>query len=323
MNPTEQPQKPSLVVGWMGLALACLFAYYRARMGGSSDLARTLGFVTGTVLFTAAIFHFAIARKRGGAFVTVSYLAIAVCAGAGAAASFQAQVRREQMTQMAEGLEREMASVDPNHEPTAPIDTAPRAQGELGEMERFARTLMKRMSDVRSEYLRKIDAIGWPGVLDAERISKDEGLVQSKAMVNAARETVAAYREQALGLVDGATEEIDTLAIDESSKAGFRKGFEEKLAVSRGQLLEQLDLEARTVEEFGAIIDLLSTTRDAWAVREGQFEFAEDEPLAIFSAHAAEIDKMVARQQELQTQARDSTRADLERMKSRGPIDEH
>src|SRR5262245_6879994 len=63
MKPEEAPQKPSVVTGSIWLALACLFAYYRARVSGSSDAAYTLGSALGSALLPLAVLHFAIARK--------------------------------------------------------------------------------------------------------------------------------------------------------------------------------------------------------------------------------------------------------------------
>ena len=113
-----------------------------------------------------------------------------------------------------------------------------------------------------------------------QRIAGDKSLSQSKAMVGKARSLVASYGEKALANIETARADIDKLQMSEGARAGFRKGFEKSLETSRGRLLEQLDLEARIVDEVGKMFDLLSAKSGVWAIRGGKIVFSEQATLS-------------------------------------------
>jgi hypothetical protein len=323
MNQNEAPQapkKPSLLVGtiWVAVVCAGVFAYNVVRSDVGPETSYAIGEGIGSGLVFWVIFHFAIAKRRGWGFSGAALGFILAAAAVGSAVNFKAKENREQMAKMRAGMLKEVDAISSavkDTKPTGKIDTTPVASGEVGEMERFGRTFMSRMAEQRNEYLRQLGAIGWDKVLDMGRIAEDKTLAQSKAMVRKTRPLVALYRDEALATIESARADIDKLPIGESAKAGFRKGFEKSLESSRGRLLEQLDLEARIVDEVGALFDLLSAKSGAWAIRDGKIVFSEQATLSSFNGHIAEIQKMAARQEALQKQATDSTRAKLENMK--------
>ena len=328
MEASETPQpakKPSLVIGSIWLAVLCVgvFVYnvLRSDSGGGASYpgaSYAIGEGIGGGLLFWVIFHFVIAKRRGWGFSGLSLVLILALATVGTLINFKARENREQMARMNAGMRKEMeaiASAVKEGKPTAKIDTTPAAQGDIGEMERFGRAFMSRMAEQRNDYLRQLDAIGWDKILDPQRIAGDKSLTQSKAMVSKARPIVAAYKEKALATMEGARADIDKLQVSEDAKAGFRKGFERSLENSRGRLTEQLDLEGRIVEEVGKLFDLLSAKTGTWSVRNGKLVFADQATLSGFNGHIAEIQKMAARQEALQKQAVDSTRAKLENMK--------
>ena len=316
----QLPKKPSTVVGGLWLAVLCagLFVYNVLRSDAGGDTAYAIGEGIGGGLLFWVIFHFVIAKKRGGQFSGAALVFILAATTAGTLINFKAKENREQTAKMRASMLKEVDAISSamkEARPTGKIDTTPAAQGEVGEMERFGRTFMSRMAEQRNEYLRQLDAIGWEKVLDVQRIAGDKTLAQSKTMVSKARPIVASYKDKALATIESARADIDKLPISESRKAGFRKGFEKSLETSRGRLLEQLDLEARIVEEVGKLFDLLSAKAGAWAIRDGHLVFSEQATLSSFNSHIAEIQKMAARQEALQKQATDSARAKLENMK--------
>jgi hypothetical protein len=316
----QAPKRPSMVLGWLWLAVLCagLFVYNVVRTDVGGDTSYAIGEGMGGGLLFWVIFHFVIAKKRGGKFSGTALVFILAATTAGTLINFKAKENREQMAKMRAGMLKEVDAISSamkETKPSAKIDTTPVAQGDVGEMERFGRTFMSRMAEQRNEYLRQLDAIGWDKVLDVQRIAGDKTLAQSKAMVKKARPIVASYKDKAFATIESARADIDKLPIGESAKAGFRKGFEKSLETSRGRLLEQLDLEARIVDEVGALFDLLSAKTGAWSIRNGKIVFAEQATLSSFNGHIAEIQKMAARQEALQKQAVDSTRAKIENMK--------
>ena len=322
MEASETPQaakKPSIVIGSIWLAVLCIvllvYTGSRSEVGGNAGYA--LGYGMGTGLIPWVIFHFAVARRRGSGFAGVSLALILASAAAGTWIAFRAHDSREQMARMGASMQKELDAVARSVQeakPTAKIDTTPAAGGEVGEMERFGRTFLSRMAELRNDYLRQLDSIGWDGILDAKRIAADKGLVQSRQMVGKARALVASYKDKALATIESARADIDKLPISDEARRGFRKGFEKSLETSRGRLVEQLTLEAGIVDEVGKLFDLLAAKSGTWAVRGGKVVFTDQATLSGFNAHLAEMQKLSARQGALQKQALESTRAKLENL---------
>jgi hypothetical protein len=322
MEPTEAPQapeRPSLLVGsiWVAVVCAGVFAYnvLRSDVGAGTSYAIGEGIGGGLVLWV--IFHFAIAKRRGWEFSGAALGFILAAAAVGSAVNVKAKENREQMAAMRDSMRKEIDAVARSVQeakPTARIDTTPTAGGEVGEMERFGRTFLSRMAELRNDYLRQLDSIGWDGILDAKRIAADKGLVHSRQMVGKARALVASYKEKALATIESARADIDKLPVSDEARRGFRKGFEKSLETSRGRLVEQLTLEAGIVDEVGKLFDLLAAKSGTWAVRGGQLVFADQATLSSFNGHLAEMQKLSARQEALQKQALESTRAKLENL---------
>ena len=322
METTEAAQpakKPSLVMGSVWLAVLCIvvLVYNAGRADVGAGTAYAIGEGIGGGLVFWVIFHFLVAKKRGWEFSAVALGFILAAAAVGAAVNVKAKDNREQMAKMQASMKKEVDSLARSVQeakPTAKIDTTPAASGEVGEMERFGRTFLSRMTDLRNDYLKQLDAIGWDKILDMRRIAGDKSLSQSKAMVGKAKSLVVSYREKALATIETTRADIDKLPISDDAKRGFRKGFEKSLETSRGRLVEQLTLEAGIVDEMGKLFDLLAAKSGKWAVRGGKVVFSDQATLDGFNGHLAEMQKMSARQEELQKQALESTRAKLENL---------
>lgn len=322
MEATEAPQpakKPSIVMGWVWLAVVCIVLLVLT--GGRSDVegnaGYAIGYGAGTAVIPWLIFHFLVAKRRGSGFAGASLVLILASTTVGTWVAWKAHDKRQEMAKMQASMKKELDTVARSVEeakPTGKIDTTPAASGEVGEMERFGRTFLARMAELRNDYLRQLDTIGWGRILDAKRIGADKGLAQSRAIVGKARAAVAAYKDKALATIESARADIDKLAVSDEARRGFRKGFENSLETSRGRLVEQLTLEAGIVDEVGKLFDLLAAKSGSWAVRDGKIVFSDQATLTSFNAHLAEMQKMSVRQEALQKQALESTRAKLENL---------
>jgi hypothetical protein len=116
--------------------------------------------------------------------------------------------------------------------------------------------------------------------------------------------------------MEGARGEIAKLNVSEEMRQGFRTGFDRGMERAKARLAEMLDLEAKTVDEFGKIFDLLSERKGTWAVRDGKIIFGSQADLSRFNSHLAAIDAMGQRQDALQKEGVDSANAKLDKMKN-------
>ena len=169
------------------------------------------------------------------------------------------------------------------------LDPAKVASGEIGEEERFLKTYLNNVVALRNDYVRGVQAIGMSDIMNTDRIAKDAGLTQSLAMVESATGLLQTFKEKVHALQARTRQEIDTLAIEGSTKERMRVGFDKGL--SRSPMDTMADLQAKMFTEYRAIFQLLKDTQGHWAVNKGKFDFQREQDLAAFQAHAEAIDK--------------------------------
>lgn len=181
-----------------------------------------------------------------------------------------------------------------------PIDAAPKAKGEFGEFERFFKEMLGGIAEVRNGYIIELKKIGWEGILDPGRLKTDEDLSRSREIVRDAKNAVVNNRMKMEIFIKQTKAKLQDLDVDDSVRKKFAEGFDEGFAQSRAQLEESWNLEQKIVEEFEKIIDRLAETRGSWDVENGKLLFSSQAELDTFNAHLAAIDKMSARQTEIQ-----------------------
>jgi hypothetical protein len=179
------------------------------------------------------------------------------------------------------------------------LDTKKIESGEAGERERFAKTYLNSEVVLRNDYVSGMLALGWPDIImDPNRIAKDTGLVQSFEMLDKADVLLQAFKEKMHALQASARQEINTLAVEDSTKAKMQKGFGEGLRLSPTEAL--FDIQAKGLTEYRAIFQLLKDAQGHWAVNNGKFDFQREQDLTAFRAHAEAIDKSAEQGQALE-----------------------
>jgi hypothetical protein len=187
--------------------------------------------------------------------------------------------------------------------PTGQLDTTPKMKGDLGEEERFAKTFINKMVSQRNDYLHELDAVGWDKLLDAERIRKDKNLMESKMIIQKAKDIVSKYRADTNTLFDNARKVIGTLNVSEDARQKIMGGFDRGMAKNRSRMDSILDLEAKSVAEFENIFALLSTKKGAWEVQDGKILFASDSDLREFNSYLTHIKELTSKEETIQKQS--------------------
>jgi len=313
---TEQP-KASIVTGAAWLLLTCFIAlgYGASRSDLPIDSSVLFGECIGGTLIFWGIFHYTVARRRGGGFSAVSFVLILVALTVGTFASHATQ--KEQLSRMDAGLRKDLDAITSavtQARPVERISTTPAAAGETGEMEKFIRVWINQMVALQSDYLRDLEAIGWSKALDPQRIARDPALVDSKVMVGKARGIVNAYRAKALAVLESGPAQVDQLQASDATKRGIKAGMEKSMVRSKPRMTEIWDLEAKTVEELAQIFELLSREKGKWVVRDRKIVFQAQNTLTRFNQHISAINTLSQRQQVLQKEGLDSARAKLENL---------
>lgn len=197
-----------------------------------------------------------------------------------------------------------------------PLDTTPTTKGELGEMERHIKILMNHIVSLKNDYLLEINAIGWEMILDPSRLNEDSTLIESKIIIQKAKDILEKYRAKHHTLLKDLREDINNSNISESAKKQATNGFDASMAEASANIDASWNLEERTLEEFENIITLLSAKKDVWVIQNNQILFANDDDLNTFNSYIASIQDLVNKAEMLQKQNVQKINSDLDTLKN-------
>jgi hypothetical protein len=196
-----------------------------------------------------------------------------------------------------------------------PVDTTPTAKGEAGEFEKCMKTILNRNISQRNDYISEIDAIGWDKILDPNRIKADKTLVDSKKIIQRAKNIVIKYKDQTSAIIDNARKEINNLNITESTKREALKAFDNGVVSSRARVTAIWDYEFQSILEVEKIIALLYDRQGKWSVQNNQIVFVDDTDVNEFNQHIASIEEITKKQEAVQVQSFESVNNKLNKLK--------
>jgi hypothetical protein len=179
------------------------------------------------------------------------------------------------------------------------------------------KTFMDQMVSQRNDYLLELEAIGWNGILDPNRIKEDKTFIESKVTIQKAKEIVKKYKNRTNNLLENAKDNIRSLNISESSKRGMLSGFgfDRGMGKAKDNIDAMWSLEAKTINEFENIITLLAARKGAWVVESGQILFYNDSDLERFNSYIASIQNIMNQQEQTQRQSVQTVHRNFDRLK--------
>lgn len=196
-----------------------------------------------------------------------------------------------------------------------PTGTATKATGDLGEIERFMKDFMDQMASQRNDYLLELEAIGWNGILDANRIRADNALTATRIMIRQAKDTVHKYSERTNTLLSDTREKIRSLNVSDATKRGMLSGFDQGMANAKQNIDRAWSLEKEAINECENIINLLSAKPGAWVVQNEKILFYNADDLSEFNSYMTSIRNIVAQQEAIQRQGIETLDHDFDRLK--------
>lgn len=308
---------------WLiALVILCLaiFAYgYFYNKPSTDDLAFLFGYNFAIGLVIWAVFCVALGRKHGKKHAAISFLAIFGSLIASGLIGYSQH--KTAMIKAATEIQKEYSSLlgsttDSQGLPKRIESKINTTKGAMGEMERFIKTFMNQMASERNDYLLELEAIGWEKILDPERVKADKRLIQSKTMIQNAKDIVAKYRHRTSTLLNKARKDISNLDLTESLKQEIRNGFDRGMAKSSSQIDAMWDYEAQIVCEFENIFTLLSERRGKWGVQDGQILFVNETDLKAFNLHLVSIQELLRKQEAIQKQSIEAFDRNMNKLKN-------
>ncbi|CAB3638605.1 hypothetical protein [Achromobacter pestifer] len=184
-------------------------------------------------------------------------------------------------------------------EPLPVIDPTPKATGFYGELERVIKTVAGERLAQHKAYLQDLKDIGMPRLLDAHRLARDTGLVESRMILEQAEHLVPKYQQQSMQVLKDMPRLIGSLEIREPEKQKMLTSLNASLPRRSASLEQVWSLETRILHEFGQMITLLDDNRSYWFADHDELMFERDSDLKRFHQHMAAIGKMASEQEQL------------------------
>lgn len=249
-----------------------------------------------------ALFYTIFLRGRGGQPGAIAFAAIFVSLLAGglyAAEKSKGQVQiavssvQEELSRVAK------ASRDPDGFATrierSPA-SAPKAEGEFGEMERVMKRFIDTFAALQNDYLSELNAIGWNSILDANRLRQDPALSETRTILTRAKVIVAKYRQKTLDSIAEGQEHIGRLNLSASTKKQMSDGYARGMKKGVDQAENLWELENQILLEVGNIVSLLGTS--GWEVQGTTLVFHRDLDLDKYKSYLANIEKLGTQQEQ-------------------------
>lgn len=211
----------------------------------------------------------------------------------------QEHVATAEIRKVADTLQLMVGSQDGGPEALPAIDPTPKATGFYGELERIIKTVAGERLAQHKAYLQDLNDIGMPRLLDAHRLARDTGLVESRMILEQAERLVPKYRQQSMQVLKDMPALIRSLAIREPEKQKMLNSLDATLARCSASLEQVWRLETRILQEFGQMITLLDDNRQHWYADHDELLFDRNDDLNRFRQHMAAIGKLSAQQEQL------------------------
>lgn len=149
------------------------------------------------------------------------------------------------------------------------------------------------------DYRLELNAIGWAGILDGERLEGDLNLVESRVILKQALTISENYRLRAMGVFEVVRQEVYRPEPTASRPRSIPAELDGVLEKMESVIQEFWTIEVASINEVSKIIDLLSERRDAWWAVEERIVFQNQSDYDRYKFHMNEFYSLGTRQREL------------------------
>lgn len=174
--------------------------------------------------------------------------------------------------------------------------------GDVEKMQVFIHNFVVKLSGVRTDYLKQIQATGYARILEPERVKVDKSLDQSFKILSKVKSINKKYEYQTKNIFKNIKSEILALDVSESSKASMLNGFHNSISKSKAELAYGWSLEHEKIDTYNRIFMFLRQHRSAWSIQTGHFAFTNQHDLNKFNNYIGQLNSIVRRQQSIRQQ---------------------
>jgi uncharacterized protein YoxC len=255
--------------------------------------------------------------------VAVSFVMMVAVVGAVAYAVHvrmerQAQEKRE-IAELADGLKKQAEAIRNIQEggtDTSAFDAAvPTGQSVVVKFQVLISKFMKEAALEQVAFNKQIEESGLPKLLDADRLSTDKDLSQSREILARARKISADFQGKMREMLKRFRASMDTLKLTPEQRRGLLDGMDKGMNGSMKRTEQIWALDLRMLGDMDKIIDLLAKKPRAWHVAEGQILFDQTADLTAYNSLLESIQKDSQEQISLQKEAMNNVETGVNQMK--------
>lgn len=304
-------EKPKSRVWMWVLGLICLslFGYTAFKPDVEGNVAYGVGFYLIPAGVAALIFCAAASGAR-----ELRWRVFAIIYGsliAGHVLGVQTQERRARL--MNDNLRQaftnfaDQAALGPDETPK-PMTFQPATsnlEGDLGVMEVIAKTTLNDIALMQNEYLKALEGVGWMTLFDADRLSKDTGMNDSRAIITGAEAVVRDYRARAFAIIESLPDRAQRAPFrSDAARRDFLRGAQNGQVAGRLNATASWDYEEQILFEYRAVIELLAKRQGLYEFGDdGQVLFEEQSDADVYNAHMAKANELIEGQSDLAKRA--------------------
>lgn len=159
----------------------------------------------------------------------------------------------------------------------APKEMAPFEAGtDIERLTYFAQETLNELIVLRNSYLSSIDEAGINGLLDAERLRKDQNLQESRIIIDRVTKNLTSYQDNLQNRILIIKREAWELELSSPDRNELIEAFIEGVDKGQEERDELLMLEWKALHLIEDIIDILAASPD-WSVENGELVFSQDQ----------------------------------------------
>ncbi len=272
-------------------------------MDPPGDLAYQIGTYLPIALFLAGGLHLTFGKREtsktgwlGFALVYASLVTAAVITTNRQKVEF-----RKAATDIQQTISAVQAASSAGVAPPSPSSLSATGTSEAAKASVVMKTIVNRGVANRREYFLELDAIGWGKILDGQRLRNDPTLVESKTMLQQAKDVARKYKSKTFQLLATARQDIENSDLSSSSKQSMLAGFDKSSSQATAIATDYWLLEEQMIAQTENVFNLLGAKRGAWDIQHDQITFQRQADLDLYNSYMAKVQSLVVRQEQLQS----------------------
>ena len=189
-----------------------------------------------------------------------------------------------------------------------PINTHIESSGDIGVVEKFVKSNISQQVEMQNKYLRRLKDIQWETLFDANRLTNDPELKESKYMLRQAENALSEYETTLALFIEDVEHRVESLKLSPEFKAGFIMEFKKSINESKTDAFKLMGYEREILELTGKMIAFLDSNKGGWSSLDDTIVFETDKQVNEYNSLLTYLELLSAKQSNLQLQIMNNKR---------------